>query len=114
MGVTGPLAGLVVRSSSSRLDYRVPTMTVLHDMDSRATDVVLDADPRITYIPQVIRIAGRTYRIWVDEKHWTSLLQPANSQGALLEAQDDWENFLVEVTLTLIDADPADCRACQL
>ena len=104
MGIGGPLAGKVLRSNSSRLYYRLPSATVVADFDTgRIADVTAEAPVSMTYVPRFVTIIGRTYRIWVDEEWWSE------ADGNLVDS-----GLEDRVIATLIDADPADCRRCQL
>lgn len=108
MGIGGPLDGKVLASSSSRLDYRKPTLTVMLDLETGHANPSIDAEPLFTYVPQEIQVLGvRRYRIWVGEGWWEDLQTPTENRPYPME------EFEEEVLLRLIDASPADCRACQ-
>lgn len=111
MGIGGPIDGKVLCSNSSRLDYRVPTLTVLHDLDSGFSDVVAEAEPRITYLPKLMMYGPRQYRIWAREEDWLPIFEEGLPDPAENELR--YRQFQVEVILRLIDADPADNRACR-
>lgn len=104
LGIGGVLDGKVIESASTRLDYRKPSITVLHDMMSGQTEVVADASPFITYIPKTITVIGvRQYRIWVDERWW----------NRVVGSPERMNEFEAEVLLRLIDAEPAAIRRCR-
>jgi hypothetical protein len=106
--IGGPADGKVLVSSSTRLDYRTPSVTVLHDLDTGSSEVVRDVDPKFTYVPKAIQVLGvRQYRIWVGTKWWDELQQPGDDLGARLA------QFEAEVVLRLIDAEPREIRACR-
>ena len=101
IGIGGPLDGKVIRSASSRLDYRKPTVTIVHDMMTGQAETSADIEPLLTYVPKTIMVLGvRAYRIWISEKWWT------DSRVSLTE-------FEAEVLLRLIDADPREVRQCR-
>lgn len=109
LGIGGPLDGKVLRSGSSRLDYRQPTMTVVTDFDSGLVESAsIDAEPLLTYLPKTITVLGvRQYRIWILEKVWDQIITPEGQSTGRME------EFRAEVLLRLIDASPNDCRACR-
>lgn len=99
MGIGGPLDGIVVRSNSTRLDYRKPSITARYDMVTGERDVEVDVRPLTTYLPQIVWVVGvREYRIWAEEIMWSTLSTEA------MEA---------EVVLRLIDAKPTDVWAVR-
>ncbi len=107
LGIGGPLDGKVVRSASTRLDYRKPVITVRSGTDYD-DGVTVDADPLMTYLPKTIQVLGvRQYRIWVEDTWWSDVQIPTPQTPNPLEV------FEAEVLLRLIDATPEDCRACR-
>lgn len=109
MGIGGPLDGKVLRSASTRLDYRKPTVTVVADFDTGViASATADASPILTYLPKTIVVLGvRQYRIWVPEDDWTT------AQNPTAENPYPMEQLQAEAILRLIDASPADNRACR-
>jgi len=106
--IGGPADGKVLASASTRLDYRTPSVTVLHDLDTRSTEVVRDVEPKFTYVPKTIQVLGvRQYRIWVGTKWWDELQQLGDDLAARLG------QFESEDVLRLIDAEPREIRACR-
>jgi len=112
MGIGGPLDGVVLRSNSTRLDYRKPIVTVVHDIETLDTKVGVDAPPIVTYLPKIMNVVPyRSYRIWVQEKDWHPIFDedyPDPSRNEFL-----WQRFREEVIQRLIDAAPEDNRACR-
>lgn len=98
LGIGGPINGKVIVSSSARLDYRKPVMTITEDIFSGQRDAVIDAEPIVTYLPETVFIAGeREYRIWIPEIVWH---------------EADMEDIVAQVTLVLIDSRPALTEPC--
>jgi hypothetical protein len=114
MGICGPLDGIVLRSASTRLDYRKPTVTVVHDMETLDTEVSVAAPPIVTYLPRVMVVTtGRAYRIWAREDQWVfdAPLSPIPYEE--LKRKLQYEEYRDEVIRRLIDAAPEDNRACR-
>jgi hypothetical protein len=109
IGIGGPLDGKVIRSNSTRLDWRQPTITITTDIDTgRPLDASVEAPTVMTYVPKTITVLGvRSYRTWVGEEWWDEIQTPTEGRPFLLK------EFEAEVLLRLIDADPRDCRACR-
>ena len=102
--VGGPMDGRVLRSNSSRLDYRVPSITVREDLAFLTREVEVDVAPRMTYVPAVWSILSeRVYRIWIDEKRWD---QVSVDFG---QSSDD---LTFDLIILLIDADPKQTWWC--
>lgn len=100
LGIGGPLDGKAFASTSERLYYRVPTVTVVQDFDTgRIVTAEANADPRLVYIAKTVRVVGvREYRVWAVEKDFDRL--------------DPIGEYEAEVVLVLIDADPYVTRKC--
>lgn len=102
--IGGPADGKVIRSASSRLDYRKPSITVMHDLFTGETSVGADVESKFTYVPKVADVLGlRQYRIWVGNDWWYEVQTGHYST----------EDFEAETLLRLIDAKPEDCQACR-
>lgn len=97
LGIGGPINGKVISSSSARLQYREPTITIQEDIFTGQRDTHVDVAPKVTYLAESVFICDREYRIWIPERVWH---------------EADMEDIQAEVTLVLIDAEPRLTEVC--